>query len=211
MDKRRIGWRGPAIVIALAATMAFGAGCTAAPTSTGTGASTVTTSAGSATASPAVTETSSMVPTSTAPDTSGDGKHIAFIQDMKKNGANYDFVLDYAQLLTGDAAYKQGATDGVDVENDYYIRNVNKKLRTVTTAGNVAFVTYGDDPTKKFTFKVSDFYAWRTSSKKPSDFDEFSNEATFYGQAQGKGEEARPFFFTVKNGVITKMEFFWTP
>ena len=28
---------------------------------------------------------------------------------------------------------------------------------------------------------------------------------------QGTGEQARPFFFTVKNGQITKMEFFWTP
>jgi len=210
MDTRIIGWRGPAIVVALAAVMAFGAGCTAASAPTG-GASTGTTPSGSVATSPAVTATASLVPTSTAPDTSGDGKHIAFIHDMKKSGANYVFVLDYAQLLTGDAAYKQGAKDGVDVENDYYIRNVNTKLRTLTTAGNVTYITYGDDPTKKFTFKASDFYAWRTSSKRPSDFDEFSNEANFYGQAQGTGEEARPFFFTVKNGLITKMEFFWTP
>ena len=41
---------------------------------------------------------------------------------------------DLACLYVGDIAYVKGAEDGVEVDNDYYIRNVNPTLRTVPMA-----------------------------------------------------------------------------
>jgi hypothetical protein len=202
-----------AVIAIGVAVMTFGAGCTAATPSPGTGASTPASPAASTTTSPAAETTPSFITTATSakPDTSSDGKHIAFITSVKKSGADYVFVLDYAELLTGDAAYAQGKKDGVEVDNDYYIRNVNKKLRTLKTNGNVPYITYADVPDKAFTYKVSDFYTWRTDGKKPTDFPELSNDATFHAQAQNTGANGFAFFFTVKNGLITKMEYFWTP
>lgn len=40
--------------------------------------------------------------------------------------------LDLACFYFGDIAYDKGATDGEEVNNDYYVRNVNPTLRTVT-------------------------------------------------------------------------------
>jgi len=160
------------------------------------------------------TQTAEPTPTAPATDTApvaADGVHIAFIKTVTKSGRDYVFVLDFAELLTGDDAYSQGARDGVEVDGDYYLRNVNKKLRTLRTAGNATYVTYTDVPTKKYTYKVSDFYKWRTSSKKPEDFEDLSTKAILYDQAQAAGDDAYAFFFTVNKGLITKMEYFWTP
>ena len=41
---------------------------------------------------------------------------------------------DQAQFLTGDAAQQAAAQDKQQLDSDYYIRNVNKKLRTVPVA-----------------------------------------------------------------------------
>lgn len=41
---------------------------------------------------------------------------------------------DLACLYVGDIAYDKGAEDGVAVENDWYVRNVNPTLRTVPVA-----------------------------------------------------------------------------
>lgn len=201
-----------AAAIALAAVIAL-AGCAPAPAPQPvTPAPTPpATSTPSATTSPTPPATTSVEATPVPAQPSENGKHLAFIRDVRKQGSDYVFVLDFADLFTGDAAYAQGAKDGVSVDNDYYIRNNSTKTRTLRTNGNVAYITYGDSPTDKFVYKVADFYGWRTGTKKPSDFPEFSKKWTLYTQAQATGEDAAPFFFTVKNGLITRIEFFWTP
>lgn len=59
--------------------------------------------------------------------------------------------LDLACFYFGDIAYTEGAEDGEEVNNDYYVRNVNPTLRTVPVgvaatvyeidAGSVGFLT----------------------------------------------------------------------
>jgi len=51
-----------------------------------------------------------------------------------KGTSSIDF--DLACLYVGDIAYTKGAEDGVEVDNDYYIRNVNPTLRTVSVAAS---------------------------------------------------------------------------
>jgi hypothetical protein len=167
-------------------------------------------STASVTASPTPEATTSVVSTAVPAQPAENGKHLAFIHDVKKAGSDYIFVVDYADLFTGDAAYAEAKKDGVEADNDYYIRNVSKRLRTLRTNGNVTYIGYGDDPSQKYVYKVSDFYKWRTSSKKADDFSATSKEFQLYAQAQTTGEEDS-FFFTVTKGLITRVEFFWTP
>jgi len=215
----RIRTGAAAIAIVSVVAMLLLASCTPAPSSTPPTPTPAVNAPASTTPTPSVA-TSPTVPATTTPSVEStgvsakpaeNGKHIAFVRGMHKQGSAYVFVLDYADLLTGDAAYAQGAKDGVDVENDYYIRNTSAKVRSLLTLGNPIYITYGDSPSQKWVYKVSDFYKWRTSSKKPSDFPELGKSWTLYTQAQAKGDQARPFFFTVKKGLITRVEFFWTP
>lgn len=56
------------------------------------------------------------------------GRVFAFVKsvDVAKRTVTYD----QAQFLTGDAAVKAAAADKQELDNDYYIRNVNPRLRT---------------------------------------------------------------------------------
>jgi hypothetical protein len=141
-------------------------------------------------------------------NTSNDGKNFCFIHSARKAGMNYVFVLDFAQLYTGAQATKEAAKDGQIAEDDYYIRNVNKKLRTISTAGNVPYIAHPDsNPSKSLYYRASDLYTWYNSKKTFNDFPDGSLDQTLYSQAQSGGG----FFFTVKNGVIIRIEYFWCP
>jgi hypothetical protein len=51
---------------------------------------------------------------------------------VAKSATDVDF--DLACFYFGAIAYTEGAADGVEVNNDYYVRNVNPTLRTVPVA-----------------------------------------------------------------------------
>lgn len=66
-------------------------------------------------------------------DTLPDGIWFGYV--LARTPSDIDF--DLACFYFGDIAYEKGAEDGVDVYNDYYVRDVNPTLRTVPIDGSV--------------------------------------------------------------------------
>lgn len=54
---------------------------------------------------------------------------------VAKSASDIDF--DLSCFYYGDIAYEEGALDGEEVYNDYYVRNANPTLRTIPVAGDV--------------------------------------------------------------------------
>lgn len=90
-------------------------------------------------------------------------KQFAYIKEMSKKDNKYYLKTDFAQFLTGEegkkAAEKDGklGPDGI-LENDYYIKNSIKRLRThlISKKVKITLKTYkleetGDPSGKKFT------------------------------------------------------------
>jgi hypothetical protein len=65
-----------------------------------------------------------------------DGRHPVYLKTVDPNGQTVTF--DLIQFFTGDAAAKAAAEDGEESPppNDYYIRNVNDRLRTLPVAAD---------------------------------------------------------------------------
>lgn len=89
------------------------------------------------------TTTTSVAPTTTTtappPATLSDGRHFGYLVGYETVGTATHGRFDLAQFFTGDEADAAAAEDGVvaegeEVENDYYIRNVNDRLRNVPFA-----------------------------------------------------------------------------
>jgi hypothetical protein len=70
-------------------------------------------------------------PATTEPAVLGDGRHPVYLKTVDPDGREITF--DLIQFFTGDAATRAAATDGEESPppNDYYIRNVNSRLRTL--------------------------------------------------------------------------------
>lgn len=81
-----------------------------------------------------ITSTTAPPPPERDDDSLADGRHAGYVRSVDPAGRT--MVVDVIQFLTGDAARNASAADGHggDVPNDYYIRNVNPKLRTLTFA-----------------------------------------------------------------------------
>lgn len=89
---------------------------------------------GGAAGTPATTvaaTTTAAGPATTEPAVLADGRHPVYIKTVDANGQTITF--DLIQFFTGDAANKAAAEDGEESPppNDYYIRNVNSRLRTL--------------------------------------------------------------------------------
>ena len=69
--------------------------------------------------------------TTTEPVVLADGRHPAYLKSVDPDGQTVTF--DLIQFFTGDAAAKAAAEDNQESPppNDYYIRNVNPRLRTL--------------------------------------------------------------------------------
>jgi len=88
---------------------------------------------------------------------------FGFLEKVSDSG----LVVDYAQWLTGEeaaqAAYEDGWIDSVEegVPNDYYIRNVNPRLRTHPLAEDVAIwlMTAAEGPVGSVRVDMSDWLA----------------------------------------------------
>jgi len=84
------------------------------------------------TASTPATEPTTSGPTTTSEQAVlADGRHPVFLQAVDADRRKVTF--DLIQYLTGDAATRAAAEDGEESPppNDYYIRNVNPRLRTL--------------------------------------------------------------------------------
>jgi hypothetical protein len=101
---------------------------------TTTSAAPTTTSGSSATGSHTpVTYTSSE---SVAPN--GNIKACGIIKEVWVDGGVRKIQIDYVDYLTGAAAVAAAAAEGEQVEDGYWVRNDNPKLRTFTVSGSVA-------------------------------------------------------------------------
>lgn len=66
-----------------------------------------------------------------------DGRHYAYLKGL--DTTKLTLTVDVVQFLTGEEAEKAAAEDGEEAY-DYYIRNQNPQLRTLTLASNVTVV-----------------------------------------------------------------------
>jgi hypothetical protein len=131
----RTRFAGTFLVLLLAAVMA---GCSSDDKATGGGGATATTSR-------ATTSESVVL---------ADGRHPVLIKTVDVQGRRITF--DLIQFLTGEAAIKAAAEDHQESPppNDYYIRNVNPRLRTLPvrsgapiTVNNLAYQESGNSTT----------------------------------------------------------------
>jgi hypothetical protein len=76
-------------------------------------------------------DTTAAGPSSSAGVVLADGRHPAFVKSVDL--ASRTVVIDVVQFFTGAEAAKAASEDGQESPppNDYYIRNVNKRLRTL--------------------------------------------------------------------------------
>jgi hypothetical protein len=179
------------LVFALVAASCGGSGSTAttttaapttqAPQTSTTAATTTTTEATTTTAAPATTTTTTT--TTTAPTTTtvdvntladgsgctpgtsdlGDGIWFGYVDSATPNAVEFDL----ACWFTGDAAATAAAEDGAESPppNDYYIRNTNPQLRTITVAPNaeVSWLPSIGDPSTQTTIPYADWLVGRES------------------------------------------------
>ncbi len=78
---------------------------------------------------------------------SGHIRACGLIKEVWEDGSGRHLKIDYVDFLTGADADAAAIADGVilpgeHVDNDYYTRNVNPKLREFTVANDVVIITY---------------------------------------------------------------------
>lgn len=119
-----------AVAIALVTSLAL-AGCGGA-----SGDSAPPTTAAAADTAPSGDDGAAAATTASGPSSSArvvlaDGRHPAFVKSVDL--ASRTVVIDVVQFFTGAEAAKAASEDGQESPppNDYYIRNVNKRLRTL--------------------------------------------------------------------------------
>jgi hypothetical protein len=115
-----------AMLTLLAAAAVGGCGGSDEPAGAGGGGAAATTAPGPTAAAPATSE----------PAVLEAGRHPVSLKTVDPDRRTITF--DLIQFLTGDAATKAAAEDGKESPppNDYYIRNVNSRLRTLPVAAD---------------------------------------------------------------------------
>ena len=133
-----------------------------------------------------------------------DGRSFGYIKSVDEGARTISF--DLAQFLEGDAADKayredNGLSGNEEVENDYYIRNENTRLRTLHLASDASIQVVGDPPdTVEGTW--ADFAA-------AFDSDEIApfNED---GSASYRGTNGK-YWVTVEDGEVALIEEQYVP
>jgi hypothetical protein len=107
-------------------------------------------------------------------------------------------TFDYVQFLTGSAALKAAKAHGDTVDNDYYVVNDNKKLRTFPLSSGVVIQLHpGSGPTYSRYFTIDEFKTLLEDGT-----------ATYGGKYYtGNGM----YYIDVKNGQVTRIETLWVP
>lgn len=133
------------------------AACNSAPTKKTIGTTSATTPTSVATTASPKTDTTATSTTSTTGEDAGQGDGVnetafGYVQSVQKKGDSFQLTIDYAQLLTGNEAVIAAREDGEIppdqdyIDDDYYIRNENSKLRTFPIApdANIVLLLSGD-------------------------------------------------------------------
>lgn len=131
-----------------------------------------------------------------------------------------EIVADYAQWLTGDEANQAAFEDGVigsveeGVPNDYYIRNVNPRLRTLPLSGDVAvwLVSAPSGPVETVAVEVEEWLAlfndgvpWDYETEEPPAW-----EAPHYGYF-GSGTIYAGYWLFIVGGEVIAIERQYVP
>ena len=119
-SSQRVCRRGAALLILLMAAAVGGCGGSEEPDR-----------AGGAPATTAAPPSTAATPTTGEPVVLADGRHPVYLKTVDPGRPTITF--DLLQFFTGEAAAKAAAEDGEESPppNDYYIRNVNSRLRTL--------------------------------------------------------------------------------
>jgi hypothetical protein len=167
-----------AMLTLLAASALGGCGGSDEPAGSGGGGGVATTAA------PAPT---TKTPASNEPAVLEDGRHPVYLKTVDPGRRTITF--DLIQFFTGDAATRAAAEDGKESPppNDYYIRNVNSRLRTLPVAA--------DAPITANTLTAQS--SGSATKNVPLTLDEL---AGYFPAA-----DADPFWITVAGGQVTRM------
>jgi hypothetical protein len=165
-----------AAMLTLLAASALG-GCGGSDEPAGQGGGVATTAAPAPTAAPATSR----------PAVLEDGRHPVYLKTVDPGRRTITF--DLIQFFSGDAATKAAAEDGEQSppDNDYYIRNVNSRLRTLPVAA--------DAPITANTLTA------QSSGSATKNVSLTLDELAGYFPTRG----ADPFWITVDQGQVTKM------
>lgn len=82
------------------------------------------------------------------------GVWFGYVRQANASGIAFDL----ACFFFGDAAYVEGGADGVEVDDDYYVRNVNPTLRSVAVPS--AATVHHIDATGDLGFMAVQFADW---------------------------------------------------
>jgi hypothetical protein len=147
---------------------------------------------GGAAGTPATTEPAAPTPTTTVPATTepavlADGRHPVYIKSVDPGGRTVTF--DLIQFFTGDAAAKAAAEDGEESPppNDYYIRNVNPRLRTLPVRDGAPIT-------------VNALAAQATGSSTKDVLVDLAKLASYFPNSG-----TPPFWITVEQGQVTRI------
>ncbi|CAN5782151.1 hypothetical protein BH23ACT5_BH23ACT5_16980 [soil metagenome] len=165
-----------------------------------------TTTSSSTTTTPEATTTSGVsdtTTTSTATDTNSlaDGTGCTPGTDDLPDGEWYGIVVDthddeidfdLACWFSGEAAEMAAAGDGTEVNNDYYVRNVNPQIREIDVADDAVVV-------------------WLTNLGSPQDTQE-TDFATWLTARAERGESSQPaVWITVEDEEVVLITEQWVP
>ena len=133
-----------------------------------------------------------------------DGRSFGFIRSVDARARTISF--DLAEFLEGDEAdeaYREdsGLSGDEEVENDYYVRNQNPRLRTLEVAEDAKIRVVGDPPD---TVEGSwDDFAAAFSSDEIQPFNDD-------GSASYRGANGR-YWITVADGSVVSIEEQYVP
>ena len=175
-SSQRVRRLGAALLILLLAAAVGGCGGSQEPGGTG-----------GAPATTAAPPTSTTGPATSEPVVLAAGRHPVYLKSVDPDRPTITF--DLIQFFTGEAATKAAAEDGEESPppNDYYIRNVNSRLRTLPVASgapitvNVLAAQSTGSSTKDVSVTVDELAGY------------FPNSGT------------APFWITVEQGQVTKI------
>jgi hypothetical protein len=124
-----------------------------------------------------------------------DGKNFGFIKSVQLTAQPQFIVFDLAYFLTGDAANQASEAHGGEnpVPNDYYIVNDNPRLRVLAVSPglNIQLLDWGHCCDAFFRADYQLFQDSFTHTKYPT------------GNYKGTNS---PYWLTVRNGVVVKIE-----
>ena len=151
----------------------------------------------SATPTEAVSETPTPTTTAASPtgsatpvaNTLGNGRHYGYLAAIDADGRLV--TTDIVQFLTGEAAEKAAAEDGEEVTNDYYIKNENSLLRTISIRGGAAITTN--------TLSAEE------TGDSTKDLSVTLEKLAGYFETDSEQAKSALFILTIRDGVMTEL------